>query len=90
MLSQVVLSARSDRWEWELETNGEFTVGSTRCYIDKCILPSGSIAAKWCRLVPIKVKVHLWHVLMDKLPTMNNLDDKHRFSIGDVCFVYVG
>lgn len=69
MLSQVVFSARSDKWEWELEMDGEFTVSST--------LPFGSVATRWCRLVLIKVNVLLWHVLLDILPTRNNLDAKN-------------
>lgn len=48
-------------------------VNSTRYHIDDILLQDGGGVTRWCRLVPLKVNILLWQVLLDIIPTLVNL-----------------
>nr|GEY95616.1 RNA-directed DNA polymerase, eukaryota [Tanacetum cinerariifolium] len=55
-----MLNPLKDRWSWDLNGSGEFSVASARRYIDNNRLPDISFKTRWIKQVPIKVNVHAW------------------------------
>ncbi|GJT88085.1 RNA-directed DNA polymerase, eukaryota [Tanacetum coccineum] len=72
-LDNVILSNMDDRWCWNLNASGSFSIKSTRSYIDDLMLPNLNVPTRWVKVVPIKVNIHAWKVCLDKLPTRLNL-----------------
>ncbi|GKE17429.1 RNA-directed DNA polymerase, eukaryota, reverse transcriptase zinc-binding domain protein [Tanacetum coccineum] len=62
-----------DRWVWNLENSGLFTVSSLRKKIDAKRLARVAEATRWIKFVPIKVNVLAWKVMIDALPTRLNI-----------------
>ncbi|PWA73265.1 RNA-directed DNA polymerase, eukaryota [Artemisia annua] len=71
--NSITLGPREDRWVWSLEGSGEFSVASLRRKIDDIHLPNVGTKTRWTKLVPIKVNVLAWKVMVDALPTRWNL-----------------
>nr|GEV77395.1 RNA-directed DNA polymerase, eukaryota [Tanacetum cinerariifolium] len=63
----------SDRWQWSLSDDGEFSVSSIRCLIDDKSLDSVGLKTRWCKGVPIKVNILSWRIKHDLLPTRFNI-----------------
>ncbi|GKC86090.1 RNA-directed DNA polymerase, eukaryota, reverse transcriptase zinc-binding domain protein [Tanacetum coccineum] len=72
-LGHILLSQANDRWVWNLESSGEFSVKSTRIFIDNALLPKLDAPTRWIKVVPIKINIFAWRVCLDKLPTRLNL-----------------
>ncbi|GJX40530.1 RNA-directed DNA polymerase, eukaryota [Tanacetum coccineum] len=73
LVHDVSLIPMSDRWKWDLESSGEFSVASVRKMIDDKSLPEVDSKTRWIKYVPIKVNVHAWKVKTDSLPTRFNV-----------------
>ncbi|GJX13795.1 RNA-directed DNA polymerase, eukaryota, reverse transcriptase zinc-binding domain protein [Tanacetum coccineum] len=73
LVSLVSLAPISDRWIWELENTGDFSVASVRRMIDDQMLPRLDCKIRWIKYVPIKVNVHAWKAMTDSLPTRFNM-----------------
>ncbi|GJS56306.1 RNA-directed DNA polymerase, eukaryota, partial [Tanacetum coccineum] len=73
LLQNVTVSTISDRWNWALESSGDFSVASVRKTIDDKLLPEVDSKTRWIKYVPIKVNVHAWKVKTDSLPTRFNI-----------------
>ena len=73
-LDQVVISGGRDVWSWKKEPSGEFTVRSARGCIDEKILVVDSLATRWNNMVPTKVNVFTWRLMLNRIPTNVNLD----------------
>nr|GEU39042.1 RNA-directed DNA polymerase, eukaryota [Tanacetum cinerariifolium] len=67
------LAPINDRWIWELENTGDFTVASARKAIDDKFVPSVLCKTRWNKFVPKKINVHAWKVKMDAFPTRFNM-----------------
>ncbi|GJU87626.1 hypothetical protein Tco_1295172 [Tanacetum coccineum] len=67
LLQNVTVSTISDRWNWALESSGDFSVASVRKAIDDKLLPEVDSKTRWIKYVPIKVNVHAWKVKTDSL-----------------------
>ncbi|GJZ88311.1 hypothetical protein Tco_0660093 [Tanacetum coccineum] len=76
-LEGVMLSPSEDRWSWDLNGSGEFSVASARRYIDNNRLPDISSKTRWIKEVPIKVNVHAWKVRINGLPTRWNISRRY-------------
>ncbi|GJT30911.1 gypsy type transposase [Tanacetum coccineum] len=76
LLYSVALSSSSDRWSWTLNGHGDFSVKSAREEIDKHLLITSSSSTRWSKLLPIKLNVFAWRMLLDKLPTRINLSNR--------------
>ncbi|GJQ92237.1 RNA-directed DNA polymerase, eukaryota [Tanacetum coccineum] len=74
--SEVLLPNMSDRWAWSLSASGDFSVSSTRSYIDAVSLPKSDVPTRWVKLVPIKVNIIAWKINLDGLPTRLNLSSR--------------
>nr|KAJ0208350.1 hypothetical protein LSAT_V11C500259680 [Lactuca sativa] len=69
LISTIVLGSHPDRWYWELDSTGLFSVKSIRRYIDDVRLLVGGAITRWNKYVRIKVNVFM----LDKLPLRANL-----------------
>nr|GEV66718.1 RNA-directed DNA polymerase, eukaryota [Tanacetum cinerariifolium] len=69
----VILSNSNDRWIWSIASSGEFSVKSTRKYIDDTMLPLVGSITRWVHTVPIKINILALKVCLDILPTRFNL-----------------
>ncbi|GJY51180.1 RNA-directed DNA polymerase, eukaryota [Tanacetum coccineum] len=61
------------RWIWSLDSSGEFSIKSTRLFIDDHLLLAVGAPTRWVSEVPIKINIMAWKVSLDKLPTRLNL-----------------
>nr|GEX74792.1 RNA-directed DNA polymerase, eukaryota [Tanacetum cinerariifolium] len=77
------LAPINDRWIWELENTGDFTVASARKAIDDKFLPSVLCKTIWNKFVPRKINVHAWKVKMDAFPTRFNMS-RRGISINSI------
>nr|GEY47647.1 reverse transcriptase domain-containing protein [Tanacetum cinerariifolium] len=73
VLKEVILSSNEDRWVWDLESTGEFSVSSIRNLIDKKILPNVEPKTRWNKFIPIKINIHTWKIMTNSLPTRFNI-----------------
>ncbi|GKC13769.1 RNA-directed DNA polymerase, eukaryota, partial [Tanacetum coccineum] len=71
--SSVILPNISDRWSWLLDPSGDFSIKSTREFIDDSMLSKTDVPTRWVKSIPIKIKIFAWRVSLDKLPTRLNL-----------------
>ncbi|GJV32300.1 RNA-directed DNA polymerase, eukaryota [Tanacetum coccineum] len=72
-LNSVKLRDEPDRWIWELDVTGCFSVASVRRYIEDQMCVRRGSPTRWLRLVPIKVNVFAWRLALNKLPTKLNM-----------------
>ncbi|GJY08886.1 RNA-directed DNA polymerase, eukaryota, reverse transcriptase zinc-binding domain protein [Tanacetum coccineum] len=72
-LTNVLLPQINDRWVWNLESSGDFSMKSTRSFIDDLLLLKADVPTRWVKVVPIKINIFGWRVYLDKLPTRLNL-----------------
>ncbi|GJX21321.1 RNA-directed DNA polymerase, eukaryota [Tanacetum coccineum] len=73
LVKTISLTPIYDRWNWELESSGDFSVASVQNLIDSRILPNLEYKTRWINYVPIKVNVHAWKIMTDSLPTRFNI-----------------
>ncbi|GJZ83238.1 RNA-directed DNA polymerase, eukaryota, reverse transcriptase zinc-binding domain protein [Tanacetum coccineum] len=73
LLTSVTLSSASDRWSWTLHGLGVFSVKSAREEIDKHVLVIAPSHTRWSKVLPIKLNIFWWRMLLDRLPTRSNL-----------------
>ncbi|KAL4556996.1 hypothetical protein LXL04_035166 [Taraxacum kok-saghyz] len=76
LLGTVQLNQLPDKWVWDLSSDGCFSVGSARHYVDDALLGGSAMATRWISLVPIKVNVFAWKMMGDALPTRWNLSQR--------------
>ncbi|GJR41802.1 RNA-directed DNA polymerase, eukaryota [Tanacetum coccineum] len=72
-LADVTLPQSRDRWVWNLDPNGDFSVKSARDFIDDLMLPKEGTATRWIKYIPLKINIFAWRVYLDKLPTRINI-----------------
>ncbi|GKA19920.1 RNA-directed DNA polymerase, eukaryota [Tanacetum coccineum] len=72
-VKEVILSTSEDRWVWDLENTGEFSVSSIRNLIDEKTLPLTDYKTRWNKLFPIKVNILSWKIMTNSLPTRFNI-----------------
>ncbi|GJZ60788.1 RNA-directed DNA polymerase, eukaryota, reverse transcriptase zinc-binding domain protein [Tanacetum coccineum] len=68
-VGEAPLSISEDTCVWNLGSNGTFTVKDARNIIDQKTLPSTS----WDKIIPRKVNIFMWRLLLDRLPHMLNI-----------------
>ncbi|GKC39618.1 RNA-directed DNA polymerase, eukaryota, reverse transcriptase zinc-binding domain protein [Tanacetum coccineum] len=62
-----------DRWTWTLSGSGEFSVALVRNLKDDQILEEIASKNRWIKAILKKVKIHVWRVKLENLPTRLNL-----------------
>ncbi|GJY41804.1 RNA-directed DNA polymerase, eukaryota [Tanacetum coccineum] len=73
MVRSVTIVPSADRWNWNLESTGIFSVASARRRIDEICLPNIGEETRWVKCVPIKINVLAWKIKTDALPTRFNI-----------------
>ncbi|KAL4585499.1 hypothetical protein LXL04_010120 [Taraxacum kok-saghyz] len=76
LMQGVAFHEAPDRYEWELEGSGAYSVASARLHIDSVVLGDSGVMTRWNKLVPRKLNILMWRVLRDRIPTRLNLRDK--------------
>ncbi|GKC94790.1 hypothetical protein Tco_1160232 [Tanacetum coccineum] len=61
---------------WSLFHDDKFLVNSVRKHIDELSLPSLSPCTRWCKIIPRKVNIFMWQMLLDRLPNRLNLSSR--------------
>ncbi|GKE91855.1 hypothetical protein Tco_1572950, partial [Tanacetum coccineum] len=72
-VQHIMLSSSPDRWTWSLDSDGSFTVSSTRSYIDHHLLPSLNMETRRNKCLLRKVNIFIWRFRLDRLPHRVNL-----------------
>jgi len=88
LLETMSFSEDVDRYVWDLETDGVFSVASTRAIIDVNMLGGSSRETRWNNLVPRKINTFIWRVERDKIPTRFNLSAKGVELQSILCPIY--
>ncbi|PWA36934.1 hypothetical protein CTI12_AA595210 [Artemisia annua] len=70
----ICISLDQDTWPRKFGDEESFTVRYVRNSLDISRLPFASMATRWCKTLPIKVKVFVWRAILNRLPTRTNLD----------------
>ncbi|GJY69777.1 RNA-directed DNA polymerase, eukaryota, reverse transcriptase zinc-binding domain protein [Tanacetum coccineum] len=73
LVHHVSLIPMSNKWKWDLESSGDFSVASVRKIIDDKSLSDVDSKTRWIKYVPIKVNVHAWKVKTNSFPTRLNV-----------------
>lgn len=73
-LKDCELTDKPDGWRWNLVSNGIFSVGSMRRAIENSYLGMGEKETIWITLTPPKVNIFMWRVMLDRVPTRDNLN----------------
>jgi hypothetical protein len=84
LLSQVTVSEANDRWVWSLAIQDGFSVKSLYVFLERTLLnhdlrsPMELFAFKhiWKSGVPSKVSAMAWQLLLDRVPTRDNLHQR--------------
>ncbi|GKC12361.1 RNA-directed DNA polymerase, eukaryota, reverse transcriptase zinc-binding domain protein [Tanacetum coccineum] len=59
-----------------LSTNGSYSVSFIRKHIDNCMIANSLPCTRWCTIIPQKVNIFMWRMLLDKLPHRLNLSSR--------------
>ncbi|XP_076885917.1 uncharacterized protein LOC143535587 [Bidens hawaiensis] len=69
LLSKVVLSEAKDKWVWEADSGGIFSVASVKSLLNRGRNLQKNNETRWVSWVPIKVNVLMWRIEMERIPT---------------------
>jgi hypothetical protein len=101
VLALVTITTLEDRWSWNPGGEEGFTVKSTYVFLDHTTHPSQQLSSLlsfafkfvWKCGVPSKVSAFAWQLLLDRLPTRDNLRRRRvvsaEGSISPFCLVEV-
>ncbi|KAJ0802039.1 putative reverse transcriptase zinc-binding domain-containing protein [Helianthus annuus] len=87
MLAGAGLSAVKDKWKWDADTSGRF---SLRSFKDLCLVqqdPDPVCLVKGCKWLPFKCKLFAWRAGLDRLPTRQALARRNIISGPDECIL---
>ncbi|XP_076917464.1 uncharacterized protein LOC143577543 [Bidens hawaiensis] len=84
MLQLVIVNNTPDRWIWDNDLAGVFTVASMKQILLKNSNMPVPFTIKWNSWVPIKVNILAWKAEMDRLPTYVALV-KRNVDVGSTC-----
>ncbi|KAJ9544963.1 hypothetical protein OSB04_024670 [Centaurea solstitialis] len=73
------------RWVWDLDHSKSYMVRLLRTLIDGINLPIAEMETEWIRWLPAKVNIQLWRVLLNRLPTRDNLQNRGMVLNSDLC-----
>ncbi|KAJ9555174.1 hypothetical protein OSB04_009788 [Centaurea solstitialis] len=76
MLKNVVLMEGDDKWSWEGDPSGDYTVSSLRGIIDGLSCPPAEYRCFWNNWLPPRVNCFIWRLLSNRIPTRVNLNKR--------------
>ncbi|GKC82626.1 RNA-directed DNA polymerase, eukaryota, partial [Tanacetum coccineum] len=59
-----------------LSTDGSYSVSFIRKHIDNCMIANSFPSTRWCKIIPRKVNIFMWRLLLDRLPHRLNLSSR--------------
>ncbi|GKC32603.1 putative RNA-directed DNA polymerase, eukaryota, reverse transcriptase zinc-binding domain protein [Tanacetum coccineum] len=59
-----------------LSTDGSYSVSFIRKHIDNCMIANSLPSTRWCKIIPRKVNIFMWRLLLDRLPHRLNLSSR--------------
>ncbi|GJW06190.1 RNA-directed DNA polymerase, eukaryota, reverse transcriptase zinc-binding domain protein [Tanacetum coccineum] len=59
-----------------LSTDGSYSVSFIRKHIDNCMIANSLPCTRWCTIIPRKVNIFMWRMLLDRLPHRLNLSSR--------------
>ncbi|XP_022004201.1 uncharacterized protein LOC110901710 [Helianthus annuus] len=83
ILSNVTLSDKSDKWSWVGGEDSEFSVGVVKRFLGSGIDYSSRYVFEWSKWVPKKCNIFMWHVVQNKVPTVDALWARNYYN-GDM------
>ncbi|GKA83472.1 hypothetical protein Tco_0805067 [Tanacetum coccineum] len=89
LVRSVTIVPSADRWNWNLESTGIFSVASARRRIDEICLPNIGEETRWVKCVPIKINVLAWKIKTDALPTRFNISRRGIDIQDTLCLSYL-
>ncbi|GJS36768.1 RNA-directed DNA polymerase, eukaryota, reverse transcriptase zinc-binding domain protein [Tanacetum coccineum] len=75
-----------------LSTDGSYSVSFIRKHIDNCMIANSLPSTRWCKIIPRKVNIFMWRLLLDSLPRRLNLSSRGLdidSILCPVCFEHV-
>ncbi|GKA68905.1 zf-CCHC domain-containing protein [Tanacetum coccineum] len=51
-----------------LSTDGSYSVSFIRKHIDNFMIANSLLSTRWCKIIPRKVNIFMWRLLLDRLP----------------------
>ncbi|GJU56189.1 RNA-directed DNA polymerase, eukaryota, reverse transcriptase zinc-binding domain protein [Tanacetum coccineum] len=75
-ISRVDISTVRDTCIWSLAKDDIFSVKEARRVIDDKILPSLATSTSWDKILPRKVNIFMWRLMLDQLPHRLNLSSR--------------
>nr|GEV55637.1 RNA-directed DNA polymerase, eukaryota, reverse transcriptase zinc-binding domain protein [Tanacetum cinerariifolium] len=79
-VNEINLTRTDDRWVWDLESTGVFSVSSIRNLIDEKTLPVTDFKTISNKLVSIKINILTWKIMRNSLPTRFNISRRGFFT----------
>ncbi|KAJ0599091.1 putative RNA-directed DNA polymerase [Helianthus annuus] len=83
LLRDISLSGELDKWWWDGEESGEFSIKSAKCLLDPECDTSDRFIWDWCSWLPLKCNVFAWRAEMERLPTRLELA-KRNIQVADI------
>ncbi|XP_071694989.1 uncharacterized protein [Rutidosis leptorrhynchoides] len=79
LLSSINLSENPDTWKWNLDNSGVFTTKSLSSILDnlKLEIPTSSFKTPRNKLIPQKINIFIWRVILGRIPTRVELDKRN-------------
>ncbi|GJX54941.1 reverse transcriptase domain, reverse transcriptase zinc-binding domain protein [Tanacetum coccineum] len=59
-----------------LSTDGSYSVSFIQKHIDNCMIANSLPSTRWCKIIPRKVNIFMWRLLLDRLPHRLNLSSR--------------
>ncbi|MFS7956553.1 putative reverse transcriptase zinc-binding domain-containing protein [Helianthus anomalus] len=83
LIEGIALGANNDRWVWDSASGEDFSVFQVRTWLGSDRSVQLASAFEWCKWLPIKCNVFMWHMLMDRIPTKKALQ-RRCIDCGDL------
>ncbi|XP_071728126.1 uncharacterized protein [Rutidosis leptorrhynchoides] len=79
LLSSINLSENPDTWKWNLDISGVFTTKSLSSILDnlKLEIPTSSFKTPRNKLIPQKINIFIWRVILGRILTRVELDKRN-------------
>jgi len=87
LLSNVILQVEVlDWWVWKLHSSHRYTVKSAynNLTVANVDFGEGFNHVLWIKVIPLKVNIFIWRMLLNRIPTKDNLLRRHILSSIDI------
>ncbi|KAJ9565573.1 hypothetical protein OSB04_001539 [Centaurea solstitialis] len=85
LCERIKLGDEDERWNWELETDGIYSVSSLHYALDDMCLGRSGVRTTWNKIVPIKTRILMWRTKLNRIPTKSNLVRRGISLENDFC-----